>query len=350
MNILQLIQKRPAWVGRYLAVILVGLVLLLLTAGSAATQTFPTIRIINVIPNQSVTIDALNLPPDREWVVRMGTVDAEGIGGTVVATAHSGPAGTFQGTYQIPQNLHGAAQIVIRLESPSGWFAYHWFENLPTGIPVQAPVPSFLITEVAVNHSVTIAATNFPPNQQFRVTMGQLGSEGIGGIAVATTNSGEAGAFTETYNIPAELHGREQIAVRLESPIGIFAHNWFFNAPFVARPGIGGPVIPALTAPTFFTGIPAIRIVHLAPGQSVTIKTDNFPPNQEFVVRMGHADTLGIGGTVITSTYSGAGGVFQATYPIPADLRSLDRLAIRLESPQGFFAYFWFENVAWLSH
>jgi hypothetical protein len=77
---------------------------------------------------------------------------------------------------------------------------------------------------------------------------------------------------------------------------------------------------------------------------TVTILTNNFPPNQTFTVRMGAYGTQGVGGTVVATTNSGAGGSFVESYPIPASLAGSTRIAIRLESPQGFYAYNWFWN------
>jgi len=83
---------------------------------------------------------------------------------------------------------------------------------------------------VVKDTSVTVLTANFPPNQDFVVTMGPLNSLGLGGIVVATTNSGAGGAFTATYNIPASLVGTAQISIRMQSAAGYYAFNWFWNA------------------------------------------------------------------------------------------------------------------------
>jgi hypothetical protein len=60
--------------------------------------------------------------------------------------------------------------------------------------------------------------------------MGVIGTKGIGGIVVETTDSGAGGAITETYDIPTALKGSALIAIRLQSPTsGYFAYNWFYN-------------------------------------------------------------------------------------------------------------------------
>ena len=60
---------------------------------------------------------------------------------------------------------------------------------------------------------------------------------------------------------------------------------------------------------------------------------------------MGKYGTRGIGGTLITTTNSAEGGSLSLTYDIPAGLKGLDRIAIRLEGTTGgYYAYNWFWN------
>jgi LysM repeat protein len=92
------------------------------------------------------------------------------------------------------------------------------------------------------------------------------------------------------------------------------------------------------------TVIPTFTIVSVVANQSVTIRTSNFPANQQFDVRMGLYGTQGVNGTWVASTPSGGGGSFTATYTIPANLRGLSRIAIRLQSPSGYYSYNWFHN------
>jgi hypothetical protein len=90
--------------------------------------------------------------------------------------------------------------------------------------------PTFSITAVVKDSTVTILGKNFPANDKFTVTMGAYGTKGIGGIVVDTTDSGAGGAITKTYTIPDSLKGSHRIAIRLQSPTsGYFAYNWFFN-------------------------------------------------------------------------------------------------------------------------
>lgn len=99
----------------------------------------------------------------------------------------------------------------------------------PTPKPVVfTGIPTFSITGVVKDTTVTISTTNFPANTTFDVLMGAYGTLGIGGTKVGTQASG-TGAFTATYTIPANLKGAAQIAIRLQSTSGYYSFNWFFN-------------------------------------------------------------------------------------------------------------------------
>jgi hypothetical protein len=119
------------------------------------------------------------------------------------------------------------------------------------------------------------------------------------------------------------------------------------------RSGLQWLIVLALIAGAFSlssfqtqaAAIPVFTISAVEKGNLVTIVTDNFPANKTFVVRMGKFGTLGVGGTEVGTTYSGAGGSFTASYSIPADLKGQDRLAIRLDATSGgYYSYNWFWN------
>lgn len=92
--------------------------------------------------------------------------------------------------------------------------------------------------------------------------------------------------------------------------------------------------------------VPTLTIVSVKAGESVTVRTSNFPANQLFTVRMGKFGTQGVNGIVVDSTNSGAGGSFDVTYKIPAELKGEEKIAIRMESSGGYFSYNWFDNKA----
>lgn len=205
--------------------------------------------------------------------------------------------------------------------------------------------PYYFIEAVVSDTSVTIRAYNFPGNDAFVVTMGDYGTYGIGGIRVATTNSGDGGSFIATYSIPAELAGMERIAIRMESSTsGYYAYNWFYNNTY---PAPQPPVTTPTPAPEpVYSGYPYFFIKSVVRDEEVTIQAYNFPPNDAFILTMGPYGGYGIGGEVVTTTTTSAeGGQFEATYEIPDALAGAYRIAIRLASPtSGYYAYNWFYN------
>jgi hypothetical protein len=231
------------------ASILVILVLLALPlgqinvrAGSEATTEaysgYPTFSISSVVKNTSVTIKTHNLPPNDEFKVRMGKIGSKAVGGIVVGSFSSGSGGTKTLTFDIPADLKGQKQIAIRFDSTtgSGYFAYNWFWNSPsggggTGTGGYGGYPTFTITAVVRNSSVTIKTYNLPKNDTFDVRMNKMGTKGVGGVKVDTFSSGSGGTKTYTFTIPDELKGLRQIAIRFDSTTGsgYFAYNWFYN-------------------------------------------------------------------------------------------------------------------------
>lgn len=198
-------------------------------------------------------------------------------------------------------------------------------------------IPTMSISSVVTDQTVTVQTHNFPANQNFVVTMGPMGSKGVNGIVVATTNSGAGGSFSATYNIPAQLKGSGQIAVRLQTShtYPYYAYNWFWNNTTGGTGGIPG-----------YTGIPTFSIVSVEAGKTVSIQTSNFPPNQTFTVRMGPMGSKGVNGVVVGTLNSGVGGALKATFNIPAQFQTAYQVAIRAETAHAnpYFAYNWFYN------
>ena len=210
------------------------------TVPTVPPGTIPTISIVSVVKDTSVTIKTANFPANDSFNVLMGTFGTLGVNGTKVGTFNSGTGGTLTATFNIPAGLQGRQRLAIRLQSPtSGFFSYNWFWNNPsgsTGGGSQPPAsgytgfPTFSISSVVRDSKVTIYTNNFPANDTFTVRMGGYGTRAVGGVVVGTINSGQGGAMTLTFDVPAALMGSTRIAIRAESPTsGYFAYNWFWN-------------------------------------------------------------------------------------------------------------------------
>jgi hypothetical protein len=218
------------------------------------------------------------------------------------------------------------------------------FSSIFAGVSqVQASTyPTFSISEVKTDESVTILTNNMPANKNFNVLMGEIGTKGIDGIIVATLNSDKGGSFLATFPIPEQLKGRAQIAIRLEGTDNpYYAYNWFWND---AKNGTWPEDYPPAQPPTCACNIPTFSIKSVVKGEDVTITTYNFPKNVEFTVLMGKMWTRGINGIEVATLNSGEGGSFEATFDIPTELANEERIAIRLEGTGGYYAYNWFWN------
>ena len=218
------------------------------------------------------------------------------------------------------------------------------FSSIFAGVSqVQASTyPTFSISEVKMDESVTILTNNMPANKNFNVLMGEIGTKGIDGIIVAALNSDKGGSFLATFPIPEQLKGRAQIAIRLEGTDNpYYAYNWFWND---AKDGTWPEDYPPAQPTTCACNIPTFSIKSVIKGEDVTITTYNFPKNMEFTVLMGKMWTRGINGIEVATLNSGEGGSFEATFDIPEELANEERIAIRLEGTGGYYAYNWFWN------
>jgi hypothetical protein len=208
---------------------------------SPTNWVIPTISIVSVAPDTSVTIRTHNFPANDTFKVLMGYMGTRGVNGTRVDTISSGSGGAFTLTFNIPSGLKGLYQIAIRLQSTtgSGYFAYNWFYNNTSGTNTGGGTtpsgyfgyPTFSISSVMRNKTVTIRTRNLPANDTFKVLMGPMGTRAVNGYYVTTFNTGSGGAQTLTFDIPSQLKGSFQISIRLQSTSGsgYFAYNWFYN-------------------------------------------------------------------------------------------------------------------------
>jgi hypothetical protein len=191
---------------------------------------------------------------------------------------------------------------------------------------------------------VTLQVFNFPPGKEFIVTMGPMGTRGIGGYVIGTQSSGEGGSFIVTYAIPPQLYGSDMIAIRMESTTSDhFVYDYFQNndgyTVTTAGPTTNGDWV--LAAGTH----PNTQIVNVEKDLSVTITGTNFTRNDTYTVRMGPIGTQGVNGIIVDSYNTGNSSTFTATFSIPDSLKGAAQIAIRFESNNSaYYAYDWFYN------
>ncbi|MDX9864705.1 MAG: cohesin domain-containing protein [Anaerolineaceae bacterium] len=289
--------------------------------GSSTSGTFSVVTIqFRVKASTSATTLSFHsgLPRETNVLYQGNSVFAGGTGVTITVSGGGGGA--------TPTPVPGTTPAPNPGSYPYPYYYPYYYGNIPT----------FSILSVVTDDKVTVQTYNFPANKDFIVRMGPYGGYGIGGVEVGTLNSGAGGSFQATFDIPAALKGKYQIAIRMDSTTGgYYSFNWFYNNTTISS---GGSYIP--------TGIPYTDVISVVQGQKVTLQTYNFPPNLDFTVRIGAYGTYGINGIVVATTNSGTGGSFQVTYDIPAALQGNNMLSIRMENPAtGYFAYDWFYNT-----
>jgi hypothetical protein len=318
---------------------------------------YPSFSIVSVAQDKSVTVKTYNLPANDQFNVTMGPMGTRGVNGIKVDVVDSGSGGSKTYTFDIPASLAGSYQISIRMQSPtSGYYAFNWFYNNASGSGTQPPpsttpppgytgIPTFSIVSVEKDKSVTVKTQNLTPNDSFNVTMGPMGTQGVGGTVVDVVDSGSGGTKTYTFDIPSSLYGAYKISIRMQSPTsGYYAYNWFYNNT-TASATQPPATTPAPTQPPGYSGYPSFSILAVVKDTSVKVQTYNLPPNDNFVVTMGPMGTQGIGGIQVATVDSGTGGSKQYSFNIPTALKGSYKIAIRMQSPSsGYFAYNWFYN------
>ena len=208
---------------------------------------------------------------------------------------------------------------------------------------VSAAYPSFTISSVKTDETVTIQTKDMPAGYDFKVLMGEYNTRGEDGIESALFNSASGGAFQVTVDIPAALKGRAMISIRIESTTGgYFYYNWFWNNKDNGT--WPGGEAPKPTQPPVTT-VPTISIKAAVKDSSVTISGIIFPADTDFTVRMGKMWTQSLGGIEVAQFNTGAGGNIEAVFDVPAELTGLPRIAIRVDAHTGgWYAYNWFWN------
>jgi hypothetical protein len=342
----------------FVATLLIGLVVI--PAGASSMGFYIT----SVDPNSSVTIHTWGFPEGANMTVTMGPAGSAGLG-YYVTTTFTGEGGVLDRTFAIPSALNGLNTIVLRLETADGeYVAYGPFVNQvggsskpaggtlpPSGTSSSTSNWQLFVQNVSPDEYVDVRTANLPQGTFFNVYMGKHGTNGVNGVLVARTFSGDSGIFGVLYTIPSQLYGQSIIDLLMvaDDGAGSVSVAFYNKSGGGAAPSTGGSTSGGTTGSTsggsYVSYVPTFSIVTVKPGESVTIRTNNFPPGQAFTVRMGPYGTYGINGEIVGTTDSGAGGSFEATYSIPASLKSADAIAIRMDSSQGYYAYNWFTNM-----
>jgi len=217
--------------------------------GYTSTSQGWSFSVVSVVQNSTVTIKTSNVPNNVFFKVKMGKSQGAWVD---LPDMDTGKGGSFKATFNIPGSLSGSSQLILRLVqvkkngktiSREQWFSnssyipsysgtgglgYPWYSGYPGYY--YGVVPTIWIQSVVRNSTVTIRTNNFPAGVSFDVLMGPMGTRGVGGYYVGTLNSGSGGVLVATFNIPSQLYGYQQIAIRTQNlATGYFSYNWFYN-------------------------------------------------------------------------------------------------------------------------
>ncbi|MBE0642382.1 MAG: hypothetical protein IH599_10120, partial [Bacteroidales bacterium] len=312
----------------------------------------------------------------------------------LVGTADERNGPRFTKTFDIPDELKGLdslkVAVVNAFNQHSGSMAFLYLDGYPYIDPEgnfstthgtdsygssSYATPYTNILNVVPDGEVTLQVFNFPANKEFTVTMGALGTRGIGGYVIGTQSSGDGGSFIVTYPIPTQLAGSDYIAIRFESTTsGHFAYDYFQNHSAGATSSTTSGTSTAASGDGAATGdlsvsadaaigadspqpanigdwvlaagtYPTTTIVGVVEGTSVTVSGTNFTLNDSYTVRMGAMGTQGVGGYVVATYTTGASRTFTSTFTIPESLKDADQIAIRFESVNSpYYSFDWFDN------
>ncbi len=195
--------------------------------------------VIGVVEDTTVTIQTALFPDNMLYTAEIGCPSC-GVATVAVADVDSDKGGVIKKVFDIPEAFAGVNRLWVRLTQVNNSdYRQVAFNNstvyYPGGLVQPQPgkskwIPTISIVSVVRNNSVTFRTYNYPAGRTFDVLMGPMGTRGVHGYFVGSFNSGDGGSMTVTFNIPPEMYGARQIAIRSQSRTGgYFSYNWFYN-------------------------------------------------------------------------------------------------------------------------
>lgn len=194
---------------------------------SGSSLSAGNITITDVVEDKSVTIKVTGAPANGrlavwiDWNNRNGVMQGRQAGTVKVASN-----GSLSATIKLPSAAVDRGTLRVRLQGLDGstYLAYRWFINAKSdsgtgsGAPATSTggIPYVVVISVEENDSVKIKAFNFPKGE-YVILMDEVGSGAKNGIEVDTVTIKAGRTFTGTFDIPSELEGEDEIAIRVEN-------------------------------------------------------------------------------------------------------------------------------------
>ena len=142
------------------------------------------------------------------------------------------------------------------------------------------PYPSYTISSVKVDESVSIMTRDFPAETNFIVRMKDL-NEVSDYLDIAKFNTMSGGAFAATFQIPEQLRGKQNIGMLISNLAGTEIPSTFENVDMSVD-------APKAEGWCDYSVLPSFSIDSVTKGVSVTVETGPFPVEKSFNVYMGY--------------------------------------------------------------
>ena len=221
------------------------------------------------------------------------------------------------------------AQFVLTVPQPA------------SAAPLTQVTVHFDVVSVVRDASVTIRTRDFPVRTKFTVRIDKVGKWAKNGPVVGELNTESGGVLEATFSLPKQVLGQRILAIRMDSVDGYTADNWFFNrtqnSPLYAS-------VQKEQAKNQPVKTPELNFSGVKKNESVTLVGANLPANTSMGVRMGPYDNFYQKYVTLESIQSSADGSLNAIVSIPAALKDVEHIMVRLDGG-GKTAIRIFKNV-----
>lgn len=231
---------------RFLAAFMVLAMLLMAVPHSVSAADGFRINIVAVKKDTQIVVEAVNLPANQTWKVRVGTYYGFSKDNVTVDTFKSEKGGTFRFIVYLPDVVEGADWISVRMDSENKHYVYNAFYNLdrgdatttgpqPTSSPTTGtatPVPSSNACQLV---STTITAPR-PMSAYYDFdTIWEVKNTGSKTWELSTLDykymSGtKLHIYESTYDLGTAVKAGEKVSIRVDMKApalpGTYISNW----------------------------------------------------------------------------------------------------------------------------
>lgn len=205
------------------AVILIALLALALPQPAAAAPGHDitlSFDVVAVKKSESVTIKMKDFPVRTKFTLKMAKVGKKAVDGAVIAEFNTEKGGTFEKTFQIPENLKNELIIAIRVDSVDHYAAENWFfnEDKYAKVTDKAKQPAMTFSGVQKDTSFKLEVKNLVPNTAYLVRVGPHYTFYRDYVSTGTIKSDAEGVISADITMPKAIKDKaaEYVMVRLD--------------------------------------------------------------------------------------------------------------------------------------